>query len=819
MTAEAPLPELPTTDVFRAWTPDAGPARSGDRRLTLDPGRWTAVKERADRFGGSGPDAMCTAFTDVIGAWSRTTGFAVRRDDAPRGAIVPDADPTAPFRARLASTARRTDATGEKLPVAYAFGTARRADDGDPLIGCAAEETPEGALRVTWHVREGAFADPTADAMFDAFEQRVRALADSEAAWESTAGIPLPPAQAECRARRNATRRPLPDGLLHEGVAAQCRRTPRATAVVAADATLTYAELHARASAVAAHLRARPEGPGRIVAVTLDKSAAQIVAVLGILMAGAAYLPLDPSQPTARRDRILADAGVRHVLVPDAAAGAQAWPEGVTAVPVDGLDGVDEGVEDGGTAVEASPANPDDLAYVIYTSGSTGVPKGVMISHRAALNTVEDLNERFQVGADDRMLGLASLGFDLSVYDIFGLLAVGGVLVLPDPARRTDPAHWADLVARHGVTLWNSVPAQLGLLTDHLESEGTGAAAASLRLALMSGDWIPLSLPDRIRALAPGLRLISLGGATEAAIWSIWYAIEEVAPHWPSIPYGTPLDNQSWHVLDEHLRPRPDGVVGELYIGGAGLAMGYLGDPEKTAHRFIQHPDTGERLYRTGDLGRYHPDGVLELLGREDRQVKIRGHRVEPAEVEAALLAHPAVKDAAVVAHPDASGGLRLAAYYVVAGTEAGTAQLREHLGAQLPAYMVPSTFTALAGLPLTANGKVDRAALPDPAVPDGTGTAEAEPDQEPATETERVLAEIWAAVLEVETVRPADDFFLLGGHSMLATQVVAELRERLGIKVPLRLMFEETTLRGLGAVIAAKAAERDMHEVTGGVR
>ncbi|MEY9989112.1 amino acid adenylation domain-containing protein [Streptomyces sp. V4I8] len=815
MTVEAPLPELPTTDVFRPWTPDAGPADPGSRLLTLDRARWTAVQEWADRFGGAAPDAVCTAFTEVIAAWSRTTGFAVRRDDAPQGAIVPDADSAAPFHTRLSAAAHRIDVTGHGLPVAYAFGTPLRAVDGEPLIGCHAEETPDGELRVTWHVRETAFAGGTADAMFAAFAHRLRALADTDEAWESTAAVPLPPEQAERRTERNATSRPLPEGLLHDGVLAQCLRTPEATAVVAADAVLTYGELHARASAVAAHLRARPDGPGRIVAVALDKSTAQIAAVLGILLAGAAYLPLDPAQPTARRNRILADAGVRHVLVPDAAAGAGSWPEGVTAVPVDDLAG-------GEATVEAAAAHPEDLAYVIYTSGSTGVPKGVMISHRAALNTVEDLNGRFGVGADDRMLGLASLGFDLSVYDIFGLLAVGGVLVLPDPGRRSDPAHWADLVARHHVTLWNSVPAQLGLLTDHLEGEGTGIAVASLRLAMLSGDWIPLSLPDRVRALVPDLRLISLGGATEAAIWSIWYAIGEVRPHWPSIPYGTPLDNQSWHVLDAHLRPRPDGVVGELYIGGAGLAMGYLGDPEKTAHRFIEHPETGERLYRTGDLGRYHPDGVLELLGREDRQVKIRGHRVEPAEVEAALLAHPAVKDAAVIAHPDASGGLRLAAYYVVSGTEAGTAELREHLGANLPAYMVPSTFTPLGQLPLTANGKVDRAALPDPAAPSDTGAAgaaEQDQDQEPATEAERVLAEIWAAVLEVETVRPADDFFLLGGHSMLATQVVAELRERLGVKVPLRLMFEETTLRGFGAVIAAKAAERGAQEVTGGVR
>ncbi|MGH8412628.1 MAG: AMP-binding protein, partial [Pseudomonas sp.] len=298
---------------------------------------------------------------------------------------------------------------------------------------------------------------------------------------------------------------------------------------------------------------------------------------------------------------------------------------------------------------------------VIYTSGSTGIPKGVMISHQAALNSVVDINQRFAIGAEDRVLALASLGFDLSVYDIFGLLAVGGALVLPDAGRRADPSHWAECAREHGVTLWNSVPAQLQMLAHYLQAV-PAAAPQSLRLALLSGDWIPLNLPAEIAALLPELQLISLGGATEAAIWSIAYPITEVDAQWRSIPYGAPLANQRFMVLDEQGRDRPQGVAGELFIAGTGLAMGYLGDAEKTAERFIEHAHSGERLYRTGDLGRYLESGLIEFLGREDFQVKVRGHHIELADVESALLRHPHVESAVVVAAGEGAFERRLQA-------------------------------------------------------------------------------------------------------------------------------------------------------------
>jgi amino acid adenylation domain-containing protein/thioester reductase-like protein len=294
---------------------------------------------------------------------------------------------------------------------------------------------------------------------------------------------------------------------------------------------------------------------------------------------------------------------------------------------------------------------PEDLAYVIYTSGSTGRPKGVAISHRSALNTVVDINRRHRVGAEDRVLALSSLSFDLSVYDIFGVLGAGGALVMP--GSRVDPEEWLELARRHRVTVWNSVPALMQMLVEVAEGGAAAAPELDLRLVMLSGDWIPVQLPKRLRALWPGARVVSLGGATEASIWSIAYEVEEVEASWESIPYGYPLANQRFHVLDERMEARPEWVTGQLYIGGEGLAREYWRDEEKTRSSFIEEPRTGERLYRTGDLGRYRPDGSIEFLGREDTQVKVHGFRVELGEIEAALARHPNVQAAAVTATDD----------------------------------------------------------------------------------------------------------------------------------------------------------------------
>jgi pyochelin synthetase len=688
------------------------------RRYTgcLSPELYRGLERRAAEHGITASSALLAAFAEVIGRWSRHSGFVLNLTLLSRPAMHPhierlvgdftsalllqvDASDGPDFAARahrvhqqlwadldhrsmsgvevMRELARRRGPAAALMPVVFTSALGLGDNTGSEAVeeGYGISQTPQvwidcqvmergEALRFNWDFREGVFPAGMAQDMFDTFASLINGLATEQSLWDERQPTALPPRQQERRDGFNDTSAPVSDDLLHSRVVAQCLQTPERTAVITSGSMVTYGELLRRASAVARALTEAGCQPGDVIAVTMDTGWPQIVAVLGALMAGCVYLPVDTRQPEARRSRLITDARARHGLV--AVGGSVPDQLPCTVVDQAGM------VADPPPAV---PRQPDDLAYIMFTSGSAGRPKGVAITHRGAVNTVQDISRRFGVGPGDRVLGLASLAFDLSVYDIFGLLAVGGSLVLPDHDRRGDPSHWAELIRANDVTIWNSVPAQMQMLADYLRLE-TGIGLGALRLALLSGDWIPVGLPDQVRSRIENIELVSLGGATEASIWSICYPIADVGPGWASIPYGRPLANQSFHVLDELGRPCPEWTVGELYIGGLGLAAGYVGDPEQTAYRFVtQHG--GQRLYRTGDLGRYRPDGNIEFLGREDLQVKIRGHRIELAEVEAALQAHPAVAAAAVVIDGDEPLDRRLAAFAETAGREA-PAQSRE---------------------------------------------------------------------------------------------------------------------------------------------
>jgi pyochelin synthetase len=710
-----PGPELPTAEGWaapagtgsapRAQTPTAVRFRRLERVLSADASGQLASRSR--QFGLTVTTALLTAYAETVGRWSRVPRFTLNvptvdrlplHDDIHRVVgdftslelLTVDLTEEASFaeRARVIGARLLEDLehplfTGSEvladlshragapvlMPVVFtsALGATRSSPGTPEQVGYAVTQTPQvwidcqvmergDGLVLSWDVREGVLPEGLAEDMFGAWASLVDRLAASDGTWRAAADVRLPVAQAERRARVNATARPLPEGLLHEPVIARARQNPDAIAVETGDRVLTYRQLSARAAEVAARLTAGGLRPAEPVAIWMDKGWEQVVAVLGTLLAGGAYLPVETAQPPARRDAILSDARVRTLLT-------QSWldtgdlPDAVTALTVDDLA---EGVAP--AAVPPRKASPDDLAYVIYTSGSTGTPKGVMISHRAALNTIEDINRRHGITREDRVLGIAGLGFDLSVWDLFGTLSAGGTLVLPQAERRGDPSHWAELIRESGITVWNSVPGQLQMLCDWLGS-GSPDEESRLRLALLSGDWIPVTLPDQARAILPGLRIVALGGATEGSIWSIAHPVGTVDTSKPSIPYGRPLANQSFHVLDHAMRPCPDWAPGELYIGGAGVALGYLNDDDRTGERFVTEPGTGERVYRTGDIGRYLPDGSIEFLGREDAQVKIRGYRVELAEIEAAIQTHPAVAAAAVIVDDSAPAGRRLAAF------------------------------------------------------------------------------------------------------------------------------------------------------------
>ena len=447
-------------------------------------------------------------------------------------------------------------------------------------------------------------------------------------------------------------------------------------------------------------------------------------------------------------------------------------------------------------------AIPEDLAYVIYTSGSTGVPKGVMIEHGGALNTINDINARFGVSAEDRVLALSAFNFDLSVYDVFGLLSVGGAVVLPEPGAHREPAQWARLAARHRVTVWNSVPTLMEMLADHLRAQDM-AEVPPLRVVMMSGDWIPVTLPGRIHDLVPGTEIWSLGGATEASIWSILYPIEKVDPGWASIPYGKPMLNQQIHVLNDALQPCPTWVPGHLYIGGTGLARGYLNDEAKTRASFIEHPAAGDRLYRTGDLGRYLPDGNVEFLGRQDFQVKIQGYRVELGEIEAGLLRCPGVRAAAAIAWGERHEAKQLTAYVVPdAGADADPARLAEALRRELPPYLIPQLIVPLDELPLTPNGKLDRSALPSP----GSVTRDAD-DTPPRDELEATLAGIWEDFFERRPIGINSSFFDLGGDSLRAVRLMAAVQRVTGRSLPLATLFARPTVALLAEILRDSAA------------
>ena len=641
--------------------------------------------------------------------------------------------------------------------------------------------------------------------LFDAttaarLSERFRVLLEAVAAAPEAriADLCLVPAAERHQVTRewNDTAAVFPEtACLHGLFEAQAARAPGAAALLGDGESLSYGELEHRANQLAHWLRASGIGPEVRVGVCLEPCAEVVVCLLAVLKAGGAYVPLDPAYPEARLRFLARDAGIVLLLTRERRRRELAGA-GCTTLAVEDLLREEGGFPEGPPPSEVTARH---LAYVIYTSGSTGEPKGVMIDHRGAVNTLLDVNARFSVGPGDRVFAVSSLSFDLSVYDVFGTLAAGAALVLNAASPRPDPAAWLERLREHRVTIWSSAPPLLEMLMAHLDGRAEGLPG-TLRLVMLSGDWIAVSLPGRVRGRVPGVEVASLGGATEASIWSILHPIGEVPPHASSIPYGRPMLNQRFHGLDTELRPVPTGAVGDLYIGGLGVARGYLGRPDLTANRFLPDPWAGRpgaRLYRTGDLGRYFPDGRIEFLGRADQQVKIRGYRVELGEIEAQLSRHPSVQDAVVLARTDEAGGRQLVGYFTSSPREAPSLEeLRRHLEERLPGYMVPSALLLLDAFPLTPNGKVDRKALPAPQPAARRGGVA------PRTPTEEVLAAIFGQVLGVGEVGALDDFFELGGHSLRATQMVSRVREAFGVELSLRTVFEHPILADLAAEI-----------------
>jgi amino acid adenylation domain-containing protein len=589
-----------------------------------------------------------------------------------------------------------------------------------------------------------------------------------------------------------------PEACVHDLVRAQAARNPAATAVVADGSTLTYGELVRRAERLAQLLRKAGAGPEERVAVLLERSPDQIVAILGVLMAGAAYVPLDPAYPVERLELMLEDSGVRRVVTRP---GLSAPLHLRQAVPV-WIDGLEASVGAAGSA--AQRVEPWSLAYVIYTSGSTGRPKGVEIENRSLAHYVRVAAKLFDIRPEDRLLQFASISFDTAAEEIFTALSCGAALVLRTEDMLSSVRTFLDACAEMDVTYLDFPSALWNQMVPEMQREGLGLPPA-VRGVIVGGERV---LADRVAAWrereGARVRLFNSYGPTEATIVAAsWEVPAEVSPL-RELPIGRPIPGVRAYLLSSRGELVPVGVAGELLLGGAGLARGYQARPDLTAERFVPDPFSGvpgARLYRTGDLVRWLPEGEMEFLGRVDHQVKVRGFRIELGEIEAALTACRGVLQAVVVAREDQPGDKRLVAY--VAG-DADAAGLREHLRGQLPEYMIPSAFVALEALPLTPSGKVDRKALPAP-LQERSGEAL----QAPRTPEEELIAGIWAEVLRVEHIGVRDDFFALGGHSLLATQVLSRLRDTFQVELPLRKLFEAPVLEGLAAAVAVARRDR----------
>lgn len=589
-------------------------------------------------------------------------------------------------------------------------------------------------------------------------------------------------------------------------------------AILADGITFSYEWLNTAANKVAHILRTSGVKREDAVVVIMERRVELIIALLGILKAGGKYVPVEPYLPASRIGIILESVEAGYILTDydyyeTARSLKEEAPKVNSVIAIDVNSKRDLAVHQ----FENGSANPvnvsayaatnlpvcnssEDLAYVIFTSGSTGNPKGVAVQHKPVINLIEWVNKTYHVGEQDKLLFVSSISFDLSVYDIFGMLAAGGMLRIANRKELEDPDTLAEIMVEEGITFWDSAPAMLQQVIPFLENRQTQARAkGQLRIAFLSGDWIPLTMPVQMKSLFAKLRFIALGGATEATVWSNFFEVDQVDPAWKSIPYGKPIQNAKYLVLNKSLNVCPAGLAGDLYIGGQCLAQGYINDKELSDKKFIASPfDAGEMLYETGDMARWLPDGNIEFLGRNDSQIKIRGFRIELGEIERKLVEFEGVKQVLTQVITKSKYDKSICVYYVAAVPLAED-EMRSFLSKDLPPYMIPKYFVHIERVPVTKNGKIDRKQLPLP-----VQAAKGEDIQKPKTYIQKKLTTIWADLLQIDsqTIDVRDDFFTLGGHSILAVHLINTIRQEFHINLKLRKIFENSTVEKLAELM-----------------
>jgi len=662
-----------------------------------------------------------------------------------------------------------------------------------------------GNLVLNWDYVEEAFPKGMVDAMASSHHRLLMMLAEQAEAWEDPHLCLLPPEQQSARRKFHDTEAEFtnPATRLHESFLHEAQRQPERTAVVNGDREISYGELDQASNIIAQALLTEGVKPGELVAVVMEKGWQQIIAIMAILKSGAAYIPIDASHPLKRVQTLLKVSEANIALLANKKMGQHITQQQFF---------IDNALLEQtftGSCELMNQAQASDLAYVIFTSGSTGKPKGAMLSHGAALNTLLDINQRYQISSESTCLMVSSLSFDLSVYDVFGILAAGGKVVIPNVSPLPDPVDWLALVENHGVNLWNSVPALFHIFYDYLKDVKATPVLKQLNHILQSGDWLNVNTCAEIREFLPDTCLISVGGPTETAIWSGTYEMKTVDRQWPSIPFGHAMANQQLYLFNQQLQQVPDWVRGEMYIGGKGLGQGYWGDKAKTDAAFIIHPQTGQRLYRSGDEARMLPNGLLEMLGRKDNQVKINGIRIELGEIEACLSSLESVEQATVVARRNQELGDQLYAF-ITCDTNADAdysnmdiGNIEKQLAELLPQQLLPKMIKPLRQMPLTPNGKIDRGALVTQA--QAVTKITTQTPTLAASEIEQALLVIWSDLLSQNVYDISANFFALGGTSLLASKLALKINAKFDSSIAVIKVFEHSDIRAQAELIESE--------------
>ncbi|MBC8943854.1 non-ribosomal peptide synthetase/type I polyketide synthase [Xenorhabdus indica] len=813
--------------------------------------QWQRLQQRAAEHRVSPSQVMLTLFAHILSVWSNSEHFTINVLHGNRllmpqhcDMLVGNLSTTSLLEVDLRNTTGFSDAVSriqkqwladlqhalfdgqlvlrEKnqhrhnlnagMPIVFndTTGTAGKGPSGLGTLNLFGAQTPhvyldcmlisgtEGGVTIQWAILPQLFQPQVAENMFDHYQASIVALLEPDYQWSAPLPDWLPASDRTLCQNSNATKNIFPPHTLCSLIEQAVNCYPQHIAVVDACCQLDYRTLWSQSLTLAVHLQAQENQTSPLVSVVMEKGREQVIAVIAILLAGRAYLPIDASYPQQRIHQLLALGEVDTVLTQPKFAQQLNWPDNIQIISLDEtlLNNLPT------TNKPSLSVRPEDLAYVIFTSGSTGTPKGVMIDHQSAVNTILDINQRIALSEHDSVLAISELTFDLSVYDLFGTLSCGAKLVMPAAGDNRQPDKLLTWLQQESVTVWNSVPAFVQLLEEYARSYPH--SLHNLRWILMSGDWIPTNLPAKLHTLHPELNLLSLGGATEASIWSIAYPIVQVEPNWRSIPYGKPLYNQTFYVLNTALSSCPVWVIGELYIGGQGLALGYWADAEKTKHAFITHPQTGERLYRTGDLGRWLPDGNIEFLGRNDHQIKIRGYRIELGEIEHLLCEHPAIQQALVFAHTTSTGALQLVAGLRLTDNAPLSSELLpmlpHWLQQTLPIWMCPQRFIILDTIPVSDNGKIDRRTLVT--LVEETQEVNSIPSTVTLNTTGQAVLSLWESVLEQQDINVHESFFTLGGDSLAAVRLMVKINQTFNRQYPLSLLQTYDTVHSLAEFI-----------------